>query len=388
MGARFVVRRSARSGGKCWPGGRLSASLLLGVGLLLSACDSDDQPQALLEEYRWRLHNTLDLDAPEYRADSRIESRASPALNPVPAVVPSYPGARALNIPVQPLQINLLEFLQLSGCDLQHLLGQRNSILGKVMTETQALVYHRQFLALAQECLQQRAAAGQGADALSQTLAAALRSKGADDRAVHWNATAASTEFLQLMSAAGGAFSAAELERGLARVHDQLQSLSRLLAHPGVLDSAQLEAHFQVLGSAPVAGRLLASQQQLTQVLNPLTAAARLRLAARPLCYKPQPTEPARVAQRVFLRFYIGAVQPYLSGVHRHSRQLRGDLLLLLSPYQPWPPAFQQYWDLTWSETQVTSVWSQFNAAVADHTRLWQDLLGQCGLAPGQPPPA
>lgn len=342
------------------------------MAVLLSGCSADGAPGSLLEEYRWRLRNALDLDVPDMPAD--IGS------------LPVYPAARALNLPLQPLQINVLEFLQLSGCELQHLLGQRNSILGKVMTETQALLYHRQFLALAQACLQQRTAAGQGADELSQTLVAALQSKRADDRAVHWNATAASAEFLQLMSAAGGALSAAELEQGFAGVHHQLQSLSRLLAPPGVLESAQLEGHYQVLGSAPVAGRLLASQQLLTRQLNLLTAAARLRLETRPLCYKPHPTEPARVAQRVFLRFYIGAVQPYLSAVHRHSRQLRGDLLQLLSPYQPWPPAFQQYWDQHWSETQARSVWRQFNTAVADHTRLWQDLLGQCGLAPGQPP--
>ncbi len=350
---------------------KMIAALLL-VSCFLLACERQPDAGEMLARYDYRLGNALELAAGE--------SGAPPGLEVIE--LPRYPLRRDLLQPLQPLNIGLLDFLRLSDCDLQRLLGERNSVLGKVMAGSQQLLYHRQFIRLAELCLATLAQDADRSD-LHAALEQALRVKQQDSANIGWNATVASVEFRQLFSLADGPLPPATVALKPTELLVSLQQLARMLAATEPLQSSELEAYYQVLGSANIAGRLLLSQQLVAIHLGRLTARVEAELGRRPLCYRAAPSPRARVAEQVFLRFYIGEVQPYISAVHQQSVALGAELEALLEPYRPWPEPFARYWQRTWSSQNQASVWRRFQSAVSEHTQLWQKILRQCGMSPG-----
>ena len=332
---------------------------------LLAGCADDDSAEAMFDRYGGRLANALDL---------QIETRVGSTQR--------YPRRRDLQLPLASASINLLDFLRLSDCDLQRLLGERNSSLGKFMPASQQLIYHRRLLQLGDQCLD-LLAADEDRRALRQKLQTVLQAKRGDSQRIAWNASAASEEFQRLFSLADGALSRREAATPPGELIHALQRLRPLLVSDQPVDGAAFEGLYQVLGSGNRAGRLLQSQRLATDRLNALTTAMRDRLHERALCFRPNPTPDAKVARKVLMRFYAGEVQPYLSGVHRQSRDLQAALSDLLGPWQPWPQAFEDYWQRVWSPDHPDSGWRRFEQAIADHTHLWQTLLQQCGMSPG-----
>jgi hypothetical protein len=350
----------------------MAASLLL-VFLALSGCQGKDSLDSLLNNYQGRVSSVLDLKADLLRpSDQDALSR--------------YPTQRQLEQPLTPLQIDLLEFLQLSRCDLQRLIGERNSSLGKVMAHSQQLLYHRRFILLTHECLRLLTDLNDS-EALVRALELALAEKQKDLAAAQWNASFASREFQQLFSTATPALSPLEATRGQAQLLQAITALRKALTLSTPPEGGEFEAHYAIIGSDKQAGRLLQAQAQLSQTLNRLTLAVDERLARRHLCLTGTPTPEARNLQRVFLKFYIGEVQPYIAQVHRHSKELRQELISLRALFPGAREAFDHYWQGTWAE-QPLSTWSRFNAAIAAHTQMWQSLLSDCGLSPGNPAPS
>jgi Protein of unknown function (DUF3080) len=353
----------------------LSAGLCV-ILLALPACTDQQSLESSMESYRYRLGNVFQVEFQSL--SSQLSS---------PQLLPQYPSRRDLQLPLQPIAVNLLEFLRLSRCDLQRLIGARNSSLGRVMADSQKLIYHQRFISLAEICIRQLR------DVENESLAAkvesARRVKVADTPAAVWNASFASQEFQELFSVAASPLTLLEAQQDAAVLVSAIETLGRLLQLSSALDSGELEAQYAVIGSDKYLGRLLRSQWQLAHELDSLSDQIERTLAARSMCLKPQPTAQAKVMQRVFLRFYIGEVQPYIGGVYRQGRDFKVLIESLLktvlserSISQSEP--FAAYWWQSWAEHNPESVWSRFNASVQRHTLLWQNLLEQCGLRPGQ----
>lgn len=351
-------------------------NLALSVGLcvtllVLPACTDQQSLESSMENYRYRLANVF-----------QIEFQSLPS----PPLLPQYPSRRDLQLPLQPIAVNLLEFLRLSRCDLQRLIGKRNSSLGRVMADSQKLIYHQRFISLAEICIRQLRELNN--ESLAAKVESARHIKVADTPAAVWNASFASQEFQELFSVAASPLTLPEAQQDAAVLVGAIETLGRLLALSSVLDSGELEAQYAVIGSDKYLGRLLRSQWQLSHELDSLSDQIEQTLAARPMCLKPQPTAQAKVMQRVFLRFYIGEIQPYISGVYRQGRDFNVLIEALLNTMfrerniaQPEP--FAAYWRQSWSEHNPESIWSRFNVSVQRHTQLWQNVLEQCGLRPG-----
>ena len=97
--------------------------------LLLAACDGDKSDTAF-ERYLSRLANSLGEDAPEL---------TTPEL-------PFPPRASRLKIEIPKGTLNALDFLALSGCDLQITVGKRNSSLGRFARDSQRLLLELELL--------------------------------------------------------------------------------------------------------------------------------------------------------------------------------------------------------------------------------------------------
>ena len=115
---------------------RLSRCFWIALTICLSAC-SEHSGEAILSDYEARLSRTLDLN---------VESTAV-------AVAPRKPRAEALQLELQNSDIGTLDFLALTGCELQITIGKRNSSLGKLAPPSQRLLLDLEFLRHAPACI-------------------------------------------------------------------------------------------------------------------------------------------------------------------------------------------------------------------------------------------
>lgn len=101
------------------PGRRWYSWLVPAVcALSLLGCNPFSDAESLTDEYLERLARVLDT-APVPRAELPAAS------------IPPRRRERILALPE--LDLGMLDFLSLYGCELQYVVGERNSVMGKVM---------------------------------------------------------------------------------------------------------------------------------------------------------------------------------------------------------------------------------------------------------------
>lgn len=340
---------------------------------LLAGCQQPEPVEAMFDNYHTRLARTLNVP------------------RQIPTALPSevYPTRRILTQPLTPVKVDLLEFLRLSRCDVQRLVGQRNSSLGRVMSHSQRFIYEARFLQAGKNCLQ-RLLRDAKQTKIQAILQHALTVKSAERRLVTWNATIASQEFQQLFSGASKPLGLdfqrpSELIDALGRLRWQVQRWHSADIGP----EADLEALYQVIGADSWLGQLAESLKLINSQLQALNKLQQVRLDSRPLCFKSRTNRHADAMNSVFFKYYIGEVQPYLARVNQHGSAVLAELdnLRQLSTLggSPAETAFTKYWQRMFAGAAtdgVNSQWQAFESLLAQHTQNWQAQLKQCGLMP------
>lgn len=342
------------------------APLLL-LGLLLAGCDPFARPESLLEEYNRRLARVLDVEA---------------RLTPVPEA-PRLPRLRERSRHVEPFNASLLDFLRLYGCDLQQVVGERNSILGRVAHPLTRLDLDRRFLLAAEACLPTLER-----EALAERVAEAVAHKREALPDVAWNAVWSSREIEGHFARSRGALPLAlDPDRlGIAVQNAALARQRLTVLLDGGLDTElfALDSVYQHWGHDPLAGQALLSAVLVQVRLDDATALIERRLHERPLCPRGRPTRQAENVRGVFDAVYVARVQRYLAEVQRVRRELFPALLALAKLGHGSPSrVFDAYLHAVLDESNPSGYWQAFDAAIARHTAAWQALLEQCGMRPG-----
>lgn len=131
----------------------LRCCLMFCIAALQSACTP--YPESLLSDYQARLRRVL----PQAQLNESLQKAALPPL----------PEVRTLTLPVPTATIDLTDMLALDVCDLETLIAERNSSLGKVQTDAGRLHYELRLLDKLGLCL--------STPALSKSLDTALVAK-------------------------------------------------------------------------------------------------------------------------------------------------------------------------------------------------------------------
>jgi len=275
--------------------------------LVLIGCSDPDTGPAQLDEYLKRLSTVTGV---ELTSGAPYESDRF-----------DLPKEQTPELPTAS-QIDLIDFLSLSGCQLQVNLGRRNTQLGRTATASQRLLLDLEFMELAPECI--TLLRDRGDKELASTLAAVSVEREAQlpdsiaralllgpEWRLFWERPAtlgnypddtnsAMTESLSRL---------ADLTRGWLEGNWQASNrevellLSDLRAGDG---GALLSAHSLVSRELERANTLLARTQ-----------------TAAPLCPFGNPTDRSKALEQVVARFFVGAVQPWLVQLRQ-----RGELLL------------------------------------------------------------
>ncbi len=349
-----------------WPINALRYILLTSLLLALAGCNPFAAPGSMMDEYVERTARVLDLE-PRF-------SDIAPA--------PSLPRRRERLLAVPELEIDMLDFLSLYGCDLQVVVGEKNSIMGRVMQPLNRLRYELRFIASARECLPDI-----DDEDLAGSVRDAIEGKLESLPVVVWNATWGVEEIESLVTLAKGAVpvdatgaTAAALGKDLERLNAAIASLNRQQLALDLEFVGRVHQHWDVEYRA---GQALNSAELLAARLEDATSLIRQRVEGRPLCFEGKANNQARIVQSMFFSVYVEQVQPYLANVQRVRQQLMEPLARLARLQQAvMPGSFRPYFEQALQQGEG-SVWHRLDQATDHHTRAWQDLLEQCGMRPG-----
>lgn len=348
---------------------RLSRRVPLAVllALVLGGCDPFSSPEGMMDEYVERVARVLDQEA-----DTSVVLPREP-----------FPRPRERVQALPEIDLGILDFLSLFGCDLQFVVGERNSILGRVMQPVNRLRYELRFIESAEAC-----APDINDDSLKEDIRAAADSKRESLPLAVWNATWGADEAGQLLTASKGAYPVDASAASIAELSVELEQLNRLVARLNQRDTSVdvglLNQIHQRWYARATAGQLINSARLLTARLNDASALIASRLEARPLCIGGKPNQQSEIVRSMFMSLFIGRVQPYLAEVRRGRDSVIEPLSQLFHLQSDSAVPAVADWHDRYLGMAEGSVWRELDDSTTRHINLWQTLLEQCGMAPGR----
>ena len=341
-------------------------ALLLMVPVL-SACNPFSEARPMLDEYVERVARVLETE-PELSSPEPAEQ---------------IPRRRDRVLAMPELDMGILDFLSLYGCELQLVVGEKNSVMGRVMQPLNRLRYEVRFIEAARECLPEVED-----EELEEALQRAIESKRESLPIAVWNATWGVEEVETLFTLAKGYYPVAPEGDPVSDLAVDAQQLNAATAR--LLDE-RLDVSLEFAGNVHQrwqaeyrAGQLINSARLLAARLDDATGLLQERLDGRPLCLNGKPNNQSDIVQNMFFSVYIGEIQPYMGEVRRARDALIEPLARLAQQQEEvMPEQFRDWYLQHLSLSAEGSLWLELDRAMADHTRAWQDLLEQCGLRPG-----
>ena len=284
--------------------------------LALIGCSDPDTGPAQLDEYLKRLSAVTGV---ELTASAPYESDRF-----------DLPEEQTAELPTAS-QIDLIDFLSLSGCELQVNLGRRNTQLGRTASPSQRLLLDLEFMDLAPECI---------------TL---LRERGDNELASTLTAVSVERE-AQLPDSIARALLLGpewrlfwERPATLGNYPDETSSaMTESLNRLADLTRGWLEGNWQASNRevelllsdlrAGDGGALLAAHSLVSRELERAnTLLARTQTAA-PLCPFGNPTDRSKALEQVVARFFVGTLQPWLVQLRQRTELLLGPVTDLETP--------------------------------------------------------
>lgn len=337
------------------------------LAMLLAGCNPFSEARPMMDEYVERVARVLETD-PEF---SDIPSASQ------------LPRRRDRVLTMPELEMGMLDFLSLYGCELQYVVGEKTSVMGRVMQPLNRLRYEIRFIEAARDCLPDIED-----EEFAEELVGAIDSKLDSLPIAIWNATWGVEEIERLFTLAKGYYPVAAEANPVSDLALDIDSLNAAVAR---LQSKDLSLSLEFAGDVHQrwqaeyrAGQLINSALLLTARLQDGTELLRERIDGQPLCLKGQPNNQSDIVQSMFFSVYIEKIQPYMSAVTQGR-------VALIEPFERlaevqsgvMPESFEDWYERHLSQNARNSLWRDLDEAMMAHTKAWQELLGQCGLRPG-----
>ena len=336
-------------------------TLLAVVALALMACS--DPAEQILTEYPTRLERVLEVS-------SDLEDSGQMAVQHLA----TRPSRRELLFTLEQADINLLDFLKLSQCQLRQVLGEKNSVLGKLAQGSQYMHLERDFLIHAPACLRTLEDRSLAAD-----LERAVQMKRNQRMKVWWNAWVASEEFQNLASVSVYPLAPeteAHSQHTLQAFQYALRQGRQWLASDFDYRTSDAEHHLRQWSLGESLGRWQVTQARLTDVLEASSRMVQTRQRDKPLCPAGRKTRKADIVRNVLERFYVGEMQPYMSQSDRFGATLLEHLVDMGTQLEDPLP---EEWTL-WLE-QLQQSRERFQAASRTHVHVMSRLFDSCGMS-------
>jgi hypothetical protein len=326
----------------------LSVIILIGV----SGCDTRFKAEAVLSQY------VIDLDR------SQFLSISSPAI-----VMPSrFPPKRERQQALSQFDIGFLEFLSLQQCDVGAVVGKRNSILGKVMPDSQRFLYELEIIRTIESCEVKD-------EKLAESLHHVAQQKRLELPIAFANAIFNGKESDAFFSLSNGFL---PLNYSTNNQQELLSALNRLiligdnLTKLPMVDGEVFENDLKILMNSEYGGRLLYSLVRITDYLNQVSRA--IQELDEASC-----GAPLRYFKQQFERHYVKSIQPYMGRINSSAYEVLPLLnrLVQLSVVNDEIRYFMSQFSLN----KERSLWLNYQKASQVHAKRWSTLFYICEVS-------
>ncbi len=324
--------------------------------ILIGGCDSNDPRLSSALDYQQRLYRLLDFDAEPLTFDAL-----------------SYPDKRQLAQPVEPVPIRWSDFFSTVNCgQLQQLIAEKNSQLGRVMEPATELFYEVSVRSELQLCTEQLSR-------LSADWQHAIRKKEKQFPAKVWSNTWGSDYWQQMMSSAThksavSKTTVSELVSALAQLRIALKQ-SASDKKRWYQPFHEMERHQGVIGS------LLFEAQGQWKVMQATNTA--LSEKVNRVCPQSIPTKTSDYLFNVLTRFYT-------SNLQRRQAELLEALIMLENEFAQWTHVFPNdnrqfdaWLGYTLKHDSPERLSRRLTDSVRQHIELWKSLGEHCGRSIG-----
>nr|WP_279625882.1 DUF3080 family protein [Marinobacter algicola] len=335
------------------------------VCLYLAGCAPDSGVPDMMDGYVVSVADALEL---------------RPELSDI-APVPQIPRRRERVLDMPDLDMGMLDFLSLYGCELQYVVGEKNSIMGRVMQPLNRLRYETRFIRAAETCISDTDGEG-----IQEELEEAIAHKTEALPVAVWNATWGVEEIERLFTLSQGYYPGSDDDKVLAELSSGVKRVNQTVR--GLLDGNTSEPLDYVGGVHQLwqaehrAGQLLNSARLMTARLDDATALLVKRVEGVPLCSGSESEEPPGELVEIYTDGYVGGIKDYLDRIEHAKEALIKPLdTLAAQQTETMPSAFRDWYRLYLDTGNTDSVWGQLGSAVTAHKERWRQLLSQCGTS-------
>ncbi|WP_158269343.1 DUF3080 family protein [Saccharospirillum sp. MSK14-1] len=328
---------------------RIATSVL--VALLLSGCERS--AEALLDDYVTRVGRVLDAEPPAQQA----------------MALPVYPRPRELLQSPQDIRLDLLDAWALRGCEVFVLIGERNSILGKLADPVIRLDYERRLLELLPACLNSDIELG---DELRTELDNALAQKRATFHQHLWNATLANPDYSGYWTDGSTAIKPND-DIDAAGYATSQQALADLVANPMQSTQDDWLNVLQQTTQYPMGGHSLQSMRLAIQTLQQAEAMLNEAAADKRLCPMGPAMKEFGYARNVMANVFVGEVQPWLGEVDRRFLAGFNTLQALTDALGELSVGLTDY------QQALDILHDDFRTVIRAQVQAWQSLIEACG---------
>jgi len=353
-------------------------SIFIALLLSLSGC-SRDTPEQVLENYLYRLSNTLDLNQPQsYSPNVRLQ----------------FPLKRDRILKTTEIREGLLDVLKLKRCDLLPLIAERNSSLGKVAKPSTKLQYELNFYHLLNQCRESLRNDSTIETELLKRVNEIYSIKRENLPAELWNGIFTAPEIevnFSLSQTPLPIIDNSSSQQSIEALHTLVNLTAHNLDQLGTTKPNEelLNQAFKILHSNRSGPSIISSVEILTYHLDQAAQLLEQRNSPNnPLCRNQSPNKTARILENVFYKFYISEVLPYLAQTDRYASQWLDLNQQLLQNYTALsvsiPQSMETYSTTMLSKTAPQGLWLNYQRARDKHTAAWQKTLKNCGMMPTQ----
>lgn len=318
----------------------------------LSGCDTG--AEALLNDYATRVSRVLDAERPPLRAMD----------------LPAYPRPRDLIQTPPDIRLDLLDAWALRGCEVFVLIGERNSILGRVADPIIRLDYERRLLELLPVCLNSDIELD---DELRASLEDALSQKRATFNERLWNATLANPDYSGYWTDGNTPIQPDDDIDANGYAANQ-RALADLVANPMQSTQDDWIRVIQRTTEYSMGGHSLQSMRLAIAYLEQTEAMLRAAAEDKRLCPMGPAMKELGYARNVMANVFVGQVQPWLGEVDRRFLAGFESLNTMTAELGALSEALIRY-----SEA-IAEVHGHFRAAIRAQVDSWESLISKCGV--------
>ncbi len=332
------------------------AVTLLFQTLLLASCSPSELGAGKLENYVSRLSNVSEIPIPSV-------TTASIARSPAVALPPRGEDSDTLSI---------IDFLALSGCELQANIAKRNTTMGRSASASQQLIFDLEFIRLAPDCIEKLRAEDEGAiadllegslsqrnDGLVYTIAKAIL--GGEE----WRAFWRPPELL-------GDYPTDTSGDSAQTLWELSQRIKRFLGGNWSFEDEDLEpllARLRIDAGGQLLSAAILQEQRLAQANQILITAS----GAGKYCSGARQSEAGTIAKTIVAKYFAGDVQGWSAAVSQRHYEIQTPVAeieqnlaeALTDPYT------------TWAETRDSHLDALFSAP-RQHVSVVQSALDNC----------